>query len=440
MDIPHVIKFFKTDIWRIRKGELSQSKFFLVKQLRILILTVRGLAEDRCQLRAAALTLYSVLSIVPVVAMLFGIAKGFGFRGRLETVVVDQLEGQEEVVTWIVGFADKLLENVEGGLVAGIGIIILFWVIITILSNIENAFNDIWGVKKPRSFGRKVSDYLSLMLICPILFVISGAATVFITSGVKHAMENTALLGAVSSAILFLLRLLPYCVIWVLFSFLYIFMPNTKINFKSGILAGIIAGTIYQIFQWIYITFQIGVSKYNAIYGSFAALPLFFIWLQISWVIVLFGAEISFAYQNVDNFEFDEDCRTVSYSFKRLLSLRTVHLLVKDFSDGERTWNATQITQFLEVPIRLVNQILYELVASGVVSEVVTDKDKAVVYQPASDPNHMTIKFVIDALERQGSNTIPVAQSEELEKLSESLRAFSDLVEESPANHLLSEI
>jgi membrane protein len=423
MDIPHVIKFFKTDIWRIRKGELSQSKFFLVKQLRILILTVRGLAEDRCQLRAAALTLYSVLSIVPVVAMLFGIAKGFGFRGRLETVVVDQLEGQEEVVTWIVGFADKLLENVEGGLVAGIGIIILFWVIITILSNIENAFNDIWGVKKPRSFGRKVSDYLSLMLICP-------------TSGVKHAMENTALLGAVSSAILFLLRLLPYCVIWVLFSFLYIFMPNTKINFKSGILAGIIAGTIYQIFQWIYITFQIGVSKYNAIYGSFAALPLFFIWLQISWVIVLFGAEISFAYQNVDNFEFDEDCRTVSYSFKR----RIVHLLVKDFSDGERTWNATQITQFLEVPIRLVNQILYELVASGVVSEVVTDKDKAVVYQPASDPNHMTIKFVIDALERQGSNTIPVAQSEELEKLSESLRAFSDLVEESPANHLLSEI
>ena len=130
----------------------------------------------------------------------------------------------------------------------------------------------------------------------------------------------------------------------------------------------------------------------------------------------------------------------MSYSFKRLLSLRIVHLLVKHFSDGERTWNAPQIAQYLEVPIRLVNQILYELVASGVVSEVVADKDKAVVYQPASDPNHMTIKFVIDALERQGSNTIPVAQSEELEKLSESLRAFSDLVEESPANHLLSEI
>ena len=263
----------------------------------------------------------------------------------------------------------RLLKRSFDLAVAGIGLIVLFWVIITILSHIENAFNDIWGIKRARSFGRKISDYLSLMLICPILFSISSAVTVVITSGIKHVIEKIALLGAVSSFILFLLKLMPYCVVWILFSFLYIFMPNTKVSFRSGILAGIIAGTLYEIFQFAYINFQIGVAKYNAIYGSFAALPLFFIWLQISWLILLFGAEISFAHQTVDTYEFDEDCRNVSHSFKRLLSLRIVHLLVKHFSDGEGTWNATQIAQKLEIPLRLVNQILYELVAAGIVRQ-----------------------------------------------------------------------
>ncbi len=440
MNISKVLQFLKTDIWRIRKGDITRSRFFLVRLVRILILTLRGLAEDRCQVRASALTYYSLLSIVPVAAMFFGIAKGFGYRDRLETVLLDNLPGQQEVVTRIVTFADTLLENVRGGLMAGIGLIVLFWVIITILSHIENAFNDIWGIKRARSFGRKISDYLSLMLICPILFSISSAVTVVVTSGIKNVMEKIALSGAVSPFVFFLLRLMPYCVAWILFSFLYIFMPNTKVSLRSGILAGIIAGTLYEIFQWTYINFQIGFAKYNAIYGSFAALPLFFIWLQISWLILLFGAEISFAHQTVDTYEFDEDCRNVSHSFKRLLSLRIVHLLVKHFSNGEGTWNATQIAQKLEIPLRLVNQILYELVAAGIVSEVKIDDSQTAAYQPGSDPDLMTIKYVIDALEKQGSDTIPVAQSEELQKISESLKVFSDLVRESPANHLLKEI
>jgi membrane protein len=218
------------------------------------------------------------------------------------------------------------------------------------------------------------------------------------------------------------------------------FMPNTKVKFSSGALAGIIAGTVYQIFQWVYIAFQIGVAKYNVIYGSFAALPLFLIWLQLSWLIVLFGAEISFAHQNVDTYEFEPDSLKVSHSFKRLLSLEIVHFLVKDFAERGEIWNEDQISHKLEIPIRLVRQIMYELVEAKIISQIRVDEDKTVAYQPARDPDTLTIRYVINALEERGSDTMPVAQSEELNKLSASLKAFDDLIMNSPANMRLKDI
>ena len=221
---------------------------------------------------------------------------------------------------------------------------------------------------------------------------------------------------------------------------MYVFIPNTKINYRSGILGAIIAGSMYHLFQWGYINLQIGVAKYNAIYGSFAALPLFFIWLQTSWLIVLFGAEISFAHQNVETYEFEQECLTVSYSFKRLLALGISHLLVHRFTEGERPCDARGISQELEIPIRLVNQILFELVAAGIASEVRVDQDKAIAYEPARDTGRMTIQYVIDAMEHSGSHNIPFAETEEIQTLTESLKAFNDLVLNSPANRLLKEI
>ncbi len=439
-DISKAIQFITTDIWRVRAGDLSKNKSFWIRFLRILILTIRGVAEDRWHLRASALTFYSLLSIVPVVAMIFGIAKGFGFEKALEKLIYENLEGQEQVITQVVDFAHKLLQNVKGGLVAGIGLLILFYAIIKILSQIESAFNDIWGIKSARSLGRKITDYLSLMLISPFLFFISSTITVVINSGAKLIIEKISLLAAFSPIILFTLKLMPYGVIWVLFSFIYIFIPNTKVHLRSGIMAGIIAGTLYVLFQFAYINFQIGVAKYNAIYGSFAALPLFIIWLQLSWVIVLFGAELAFAHQNVDTYEFEPDCENISIRYKRLLSLRIVQLLIKQFLNGEKGWSAAQISHNLEIPIRLVQQIIYELISSGILSEVKYDESGEVGYHPARDPETMTIKYVIDALEKEGSDNVPVAQSEELDKLSESLKTFSDLIKKSSANQCLKEI
>jgi membrane protein len=404
------------------------------------ILSIRGITQDRGALRASALTFYSMLSVVPVLAMVFGIAKGFGFEKGLERTILKAAEGQEEVALRIISFSQALLENVKGGLVAGIGLLILFYSIIMILSHIENALNDIWGIKKGRSLGRKISDYLSMILIGTVLFIMSSSLTVFVSGGVEMAVEKITVLQFVRPGIFFFLQLLPYVALWVLFSFMYVVLPNTKIQLKSGILGGIVAGTLYHIFQWAYISLQIGVAKYNAVYGSFAALPLFFVWLRYSWLIVLFGAEISFGHQNVETYEFEEDCLNVSQSFKRLLSLRVAHLLVKRFSAGEKPWDATTIAHELEIPIRLVNQILFELVESGIASEVRVDEEKDVGYEPARDPDTLTIKYVIEALERWGSDSVPVAKTEALNRISASLSTFSELVERSEANKLLKEV
>jgi membrane protein len=435
-----VIRFLRGDIWRIRERDLPRPKSLLLRSLRVIVISVRGISSERVALRASALTFYSLLSVVPVAAMVFGIAKGFGFENALQKLLMDSLEGQQEIVGRIVDFAHALLENVKGGFIAGLGLLILFYTIIKILSNIEKALNDIWGIKKPRSLSRKITDYLSVMLIGPVLFFMSSTLTVFISSSVQRMVEETSVLKVVSPGISFLLQFLPYISLWFLFSFVYVFIPNTKIQWSSGILGGIIAGSLYHIFQFFYITLQIGVAKYNAVYGGFAALPLFFIWMQTGWLIVLFGAEIAFAHQNVETYEFEQECLTVSHAFKRLLSLRILHLIVRDFWRGGKPYTSRQIAHELEIPIRLVNDILFDLAASGLISEVKSDEARGTAYEPARDPDSMTIKSVVDTLEQHGSDDIPVAQTDELRQLSEALKAFSDLVEKAEANRKLKEI
>ena len=438
--ITKFINFIEKDIWRIRTNQLSGMKSFALRQLRIILLAVRGFSEDKCMLRASALTFFSLLSIVPVVAMAFGIAKGFGFELKLETLLFENLQGQEEVVEKIIGFSQAMLENTQGGIIAGVGIVVLFWTVIKLLGQIEESFNEIWGIKKSRSFARKFSDYISIMLICPVLLIMSSSVTVIIISQAPLLVDKLSFLGPIVPLIITSLKILPYAVIWTVFTFIYVFIPNAKINFQAGLLGGIIAGSTYQIVQWFYITFQVGVSKYGAIYGSFAALPLFLVWLQMSWLIVLLGAEVSFAKQNVETYEFEADCLNVSHSFKRLISLYIVQLSVKNFCKGEKPWQADQISHFLELPIRLVRQILFELTEAGLLVEVKLNDANSVFYQPARDPEFLTIFHVLEALDQHGVDAVPIINSEEFNKLKETFDKFKTAVENSPSNIALKDI
>lgn len=435
-----VHKFLRSEVWKIKDTELSSFKRMVVRILRILLIVCHAFTEDRVNLRASALTFYTLLAIVPVLAISFGIAKGFGFKETLKSFILEKLQGQEAVANQVVDFAEKLLENVKGGVVAGIGLLLLLYAVLKILSHIENSFNDIWGIETPRPLLRKITDYVSLMFIGPIFIIVASTVSVFVTSEARAITERIWLFSAVSPAIFFSLKLLPILLLWVLFTFLYLFMPNTRVRFVPALIGGIMAGVLLEFFQGVYIEFQIGVSKYNAIYGSFAALPLFFIWLQMSWTIVFLGAEITYACQNHEYRSFENEIQTLSYAHKRLLSLQVMHFLVNHFSGAKGSWEIDEISDVLELPKPLVRLILYDLEAAGVVSRIDQDRGPSVAFQPAKDPDTLTIKAVVDALEQSGHSDLPVPESDSLRKLIHSMNVFSELVEASPENMKLKEI
>jgi len=217
-------------------------------------------------------------------------------------------------------------------------------------------------------------------------------------------------------------------------------MPNTKVNFKSAFIAGIISGTAFVFIQWVYIHFQVGVSKYNAIYGSFAALPLFLIWLQTSWLIVLFGAEISFAVQNVEKYEFEPDTQNLSSFSWRVLSLMVAHLIIKNFEKGEKAYTASEISKHLEIPIRLVRDIIYKLVDCNLVSEVNTVHEKEKAYQPAIDIHSLTISYILNALDHLGTDKILAVASIEKDQFEKILNDFDIAVQNSKGTLLLKDL
>ena len=276
----NVKEFLEKGIWKIRLKGRPSGKIFFIKQLRIFLVAIRGFAEDKVQLRASALTFYSLLSIVPVLAMVFGIAKGFGFEENLKTVLQENLEGQQEILSEAMKFAERMLKNIKGGFIAGTGLVVLIWSVMKVLGNIENAFNNIWQIKKARGISRKLSDYLSLVVVAPIL--------IFVSSGFTITQENSFLQGTIieylGPVFRILVWVLSFTLIWFVFTLVYIIMPNTKVNFKSAFAGGIIAGSMFQLLQWGYVNFQSLLSGYGTIYGSFAALPLFLMWLQFSWL------------------------------------------------------------------------------------------------------------------------------------------------------------
>jgi membrane protein len=437
-----IIDFITTDVWRIRLEDLPFGKSFAIKQLRVVLLTLRGFDQDRCFARASSLTFNTLLSIVPVVAILFGVAKGFGFETILKRELYNKFPGeaQQEVLWKVFNFAESMLETTKGGVIAGIGMLILFLLVINVLNQIEASLNDIWEVKESRTWARKFGDYFAVMLLSPLLIIVSSSATVFITTQITELMNKIQLLGFISPLIFLSFKLIPYLLVWILFTVIYVLMPNTKVNLKAGFLAGIIAGTVFQLVQSTYISFQILTARYNAIYGSFAALPLFLIWVQISWWVVLFGAELSFANQNVTTYEYEPDSLKISPAFKKVLTLQVTHLLVRNFAEGERPLTDSEISNSLRMPIRLVHNILFDLVESRLVVETRTREDRKFGYQPARDINTLSIKFVIDAIEQNGTNSIPVAKTEEFQALSDAIQSFSDTMETSPANKLLKDI
>ena len=384
-------------------------KAVFIKAGRTLLMTLSKFTRDECPQKASALTFYCLLSIVPVAAMAFGIAKGFGFQEMLEKSLIERFAAQAEVVNHVIGFAKALLDSTKGGLIAGIGVVVLLWSVIKVLSHIEHSFNAIWGFPKGRTWLRKFTDYLAMMLIAPVLFLLSSSATIFITTQIARITARIDLLGAVAPLIFGGLKLLPYLLIWLLFSVIYLIMPNGRTRLMPALVGGIIAGTMFQLVQWGYIHFQVGIARYNAIYGSFAALPLFLIWLQLSWLIVLLGAEIASSMQRIANNETLLTQEPVSPRLRQQLALKIMHLIIDRFRNGKPALAADEIATHLHTPLTITHEIVDQLARGGLLAEL--EADLTPTFAPAQDPERITVNRVLNLLEQDGLNQLPLTET-----------------------------
>ncbi len=381
--------------------------------------------EDNVFLRASALTYTTVLSIVPFLAVAFSVLKGFGIQNTdfMRDLLLRLAAGREQVVDHIITYINKTNVSTLG--VMGVGF--LFVTAVMLIANIENTLNSLWGVTKGRSWTRKVTDYLSTILIVPILMVlvVSVSATLRNNELVQTLLSH-ALLGTLYVA---LLKLVPFVLMWAVLTFIYLMLPNTKVRFMPAFLGAVIAGTTWQLAQWAYISFQVGAAKYNAIYGSFAQLPLFLVWVYLSWVIVLLGAEICFVLQNARSLEIEAKYEKVSPAQNVQLALQALVRIGQGFMDGERPLPVENLASELGAPVVVLRRILGRLADQGMLARVNEDMEAYVLQQA---PQNLRVKHVIDSFMHEQARELPLrhdgiysALTEQLAKL-EALTASSE--------------
>ena len=429
MRFSDIITFFTDTVFRKSAGDFRNPVArWAVRQYKLLFYTVQGLSSHGTMVRSAALTFYTLMSLVPVVALVFAVVKGFGLADGLEQNLYEVLPQSPEVIDYVVDFAQKALARTQGGWVALVGVLTLFWAVIKVFGSIEDAFNNIWEVKGTRSAARKYSDYIAVVVIAPILWVVSSSFG-------NYAAEILGVAG--SPALEVLSRAASLAVTWVMFTFIYVVLPNTKVRFTAALTAGVVAGTVFLLFQWGYVYLQRWMTSYNAIYGSFAALPLFLLWMQISWEILLLGGELSFAYQNAARFDEERESLLVSYDCRRKLMVGVVVLVARAFRDGRGAVSFSEIRDRLDVPTRIMNNILFTLVQARMLNEIRTEgTEYDLEYAPARDISQLRVYDVLEAVDSHGfgRDTIDMRTNRELRRGAEAVERLKAVTRASDRN------
>ena len=396
--ITYIKTFLKEDIWRISRNEVSTTRFFIYSIIKKLFLTIEAFTTNRITESAAALTYSTLLAIVPITAVVFAVARGFGQSIYIEEWFRGLLESQPQAADTIVGFVNSYLVHTKSGIFLGVGLLFMLWTVLMLTSRIEKAFNDIWQVKKPRSIFRTITDYLAMFFMVPIIIVVTSGLSIFVATTADSIDEVI-----IAPFIRFLIDIMPYVFMVAVFTTLYVFMPNTKVKVRSAIVPGLIAGIAMQVLQLFYIHSQVWVSSYNAIYGSFAALPLFMLWVQISWTICLFGAQFTYANQNLEEYAFMIQSKDISKKHHTMMCAIIMSIICKRFKNGEPPATAMKLKRETNIPIRVINEILYDLMCVNMVSEILADeKSEVPAYQPAEDINRLTYGVLVDRLDSHG--------------------------------------
>ena len=394
-----IIRFLQVDIWRVSSEDMSPLKYFCLEVLKKVMLAVKFFTTKRVMNDASALTYSTLLAIVPILAVVFAVARGFGYNKYIEIWFRDAFRSQPQAADVIVGFVNSYLIHTKSGVFLGFGLVFMLYTVIMLITNIEKTFNDIWQVKKKRSIFRTFTDYFALMFMIPIVIVVTSGISIFfatLTGSLPDLFLITPALG-------FLLDLSPYVLMSALFIALYVFMPNTHVKVRSCIVPGILSGVAMQWLQLVYIHSQIWVSSYNAIYGSFAALPLFMLWVQISWTICLFGAELSYTSQNLDYYDFNTVTSDISHRFQIVIYTMLMGHICRRFDEGGTPYTINELRDKTGVPIRVVNDLMYNLVEANLAIEITSDeKGEPSRFVPAMSVDKLSLGIMIDSIESSG--------------------------------------
>lgn len=374
-----------------------------VKVIKVINLSVRSFMDRDLQSRSMALTYSAVLAIVPALALVFAIGRGFGFQNLLEKELYESLPAQHQVLNFALRFVDSYLEEASQGVFVGIGIIFLLWTLISLLSYIESAFNQIWDIKADRSMYQKVTDYIAICLMVPVMMICSSGISIFMSATVHDNLHFAFLTPLVNIA----LEFMPLVFAWLGFSLSFFLIPNTRVNFKYAALSGAICAVVFQILQLLFVNGQIYVSKYNAIYGSFAFLPLLLIWLQLSWMILLLGCVLTYSLQNVLSFNFMGDLKRMSENYSRKVTIILSAVVVRRFREGKTPLTRTQLSFLYDIPIRVVSETCGQLHKAGLVNYVYLP-DQKVGVAPAVTTENLSVGELLSRLDQVGdSNFIP---------------------------------
>ena len=421
--ITDIWKFLTYDIWRITEDEVTRTKFSLYNIIKTIYLCINRFTKDRMANKASALTYSTLLAIVPVVAAVFAIAKGFGLAGYIEQWLHKALTSQPQVVDWIIQLSNSYLDHAKTGVVIGIGILVMLYSVMSLIYNIESAFDDIWQVKEKRSWNRVLLDYTSMLFLAPVVLILISGANIFVY-GVVDSLQGYLLLGRITRL---LIKVSPLVLTSAFFTLLYVFMPNTRVRFRSAVGPGILAGVAMTLLQLFYVHSQLFLSSYSAIYGSFAALPLFMLWLLISWYICLFCAELCYTNQNLDYYTYLVNTNDISQHNRLLMAAVVMGHVCRRFAVGGKPHTARSLKVATGYPMRVVADLLDELCRTNLLTvSMGPDGQRQPYYQPAATLTTMTLGRLTKELENAQQGNLRRMDIEPEKQLAAEIRTQID--------------
>ncbi len=393
-------EFIQYDLWRQPHVTTPDpKKRFGYRVLQTLILVGRSFKDKALNVRANSLSFSLLFAFVPMVAGVFAIARGFGFEELIKERLSTSFLAEANIAPIIIEWVERYLESARDGLFLGIGLIVLIWAVYAFFNMLERSFNTIWNVKQSRSFGRRLTNYMVVLLLVPIMIIL--------TSGISIFFNSTAALSPVWQAIepirRLLFRLVPFVVASGVFTWIFIAIPNTKVRFLSAVIPGVLMGVLFQVVQMFSVYLVVLFTRMSVVYGAFSAIPLTLIWLHIACWLLLVGAELAFAIQNNEMFAYEKDLEAISRRYKDYVMLYLLSVIVRRFEKAELPQTAHQMAEQNQLPIRLVQQLLSRLEETNIIRRVFIEQAEDETFVPAMDIRMITVEMVIDRISTHGT-------------------------------------